>query len=75
MKTAKTLLIFFLAVLLLSSCSTDSKKEPEPGKIDTMTTEAAEEATRMIKEPMDKARAAAEKEDARIRKMQDQSSR
>lgn len=75
MKKTGTFLIFSLAALLLCSCSSDSKEEPKPGKIDTMTTEAAQKTTRMMKEPMDKARAAAEKEDTRIREMQDQSSR
>jgi len=75
MKTTGIFLLFLLAAILFCSCSQDSTKESEPGKIDTMTTEAAREATRRIKEPMDKARAAAEKEDARIHEMNEQSSR
>ena len=63
MKSRKTIMILFLSSILLCACSSDNEKESKPGKIDTMTKEVSQEAVRMIKTPIEKARAVAEKEE------------
>ena len=55
--------MLFLSSILLYACSGDNEKESKPGKIDTMTKEVSQEAVRMIKTPINKAKAVAEKEE------------
>jgi PBP1b-binding outer membrane lipoprotein LpoB len=74
MHYAKIFLMFFLATLLLCSCSNETEKEIKPGKIDTMTKKIGQDAAQMIKTPIDKAQAVADQEEKRIRKMDEDSS-
>jgi len=69
MKNYKTTLLMLLCAALLWSCSGDKEKEAEAGKIDTMTKEIGQEAVRMIKTPIDKAQAVADKEEQRAREL------
>ncbi len=61
--------MMLLCATLLWGCSSDKEKEAEPGKIDTMTKEIGQEAVRVIKTPIDKAKAVAEQEEERARKL------
>lgn len=63
MKSHKTIMMLCLSSILLCACSGDKEKENQPGKIDTMTKEVSQEAVRMIKTPIEKAPAVAEKEE------------
>ena len=62
-------MMLFLSSILLCACSGDKEKETKPGKIDTMTKEIGQEATRMIKTPLDKAKAVANKEEKRVQEL------
>jgi len=65
----KTLIITLAAASLLGACSSDNDKEPQKGKIETMTEAAGKEAVRMIKTPIEKAQAVADKEEQRAKEM------
>ena len=63
--------LLFLSSTFLCSCSGDNDTESEPDKIDTMTKEIAQEATRMIKTPLDKAQAMTESENKRVKELEE----
>lgn len=69
MYSFKTIMIVALATVLLGACSGDNEAETKPGKIDTMTKEAGQEAVRMIKTPIEKAQAAADIQEKRAQEM------
>ena len=71
MKSHKTIVMLFLSLFILCSCSGDNEKEAKTGKIDAMTKEVGQEAVRMIKTPIDKAQAVADKEKKRAQEMDD----
>ncbi|GAB4337476.1 MAG: hypothetical protein Kow0089_08740 [Desulfobulbaceae bacterium] len=64
------LALFCLTAALLPGCSGDREAEEKPGKIETMTREAGQEAVRMIKTPIDKAQAVSDKEAKRAEEME-----
>jgi hypothetical protein len=66
-------MLAFLVTILLCSCSNESEKEAQTGKIDAMTREIGQEAASMIQTPMDKAQAAADMETQRVREIDDRS--
>lgn len=68
-------ILLVITATLFCACSGDNEKEGEPGKIDTMTREAGQEAVRMIKTPIDKARAIADKEEQRARELDESKNR
>lgn len=67
------LMMIMLSSLLFFACSNEEKTK-EPGKIETMTKEVGQEAVRMIKTPIDKAQAVADKEEQRAREMDQRNS-
>lgn len=67
------LVAVMLSALLFVSCSQEEKAD-EPGKIETMTKEIGQEAVRMIKTPVDKAQAVADREEQRARDMDQRNS-
>ena len=71
MKCCKIIItLLFLSSTLLCSCSEDNNAETKPDKIDTMTTDIAQEATRMIKTPLDKAQAVTDSESKRVKELE-----
>ncbi|MDY0351041.1 MAG: hypothetical protein RBR09_07295 [Desulfobulbaceae bacterium] len=67
MRLIKSALTILIAALMWS-CSNGGSEE-EKGKIQTMTEEIGQEGVRMIKTPIDKAQAAADQEEQRVREM------
>lgn len=62
--------VLVLATLfLITACSSG---DDEKGKIETMTEKAGQEAVRVIKTPIDKAQAVADKEEQRARELDQQ---
>ena len=53
------------------ACSKGKDTESKKGKIDAMTDRAAESATKKIKTPIDKARTLQEKENERVKAMEE----
>lgn len=73
----KRLLTYSAVVLLffcigLSACSKEEEAEPEKGKIEQMTDEAADAIVKRIRTPLDKARSTKEAEDARVRALDEE---
>ena len=73
----KRLLIYSALVLLifctsLSACSKEEEGEPERGKIEKMTDEAADAIVTRIKTPINRAKATKEAEDARVRALDEE---
>jgi hypothetical protein len=66
--SAVVLLFFYIG---LSACSKE-ETEPEKGKIDQMTDEAADAIVTRIRTPLDKARSTKEAEDARVRALDEE---
>ncbi len=65
MKILKSIVIILMSAVLLYSCSGDDEK----GRIETKTEEIGKEAVRMIKTPIDKAQAVADKEEERAKEI------
>lgn len=73
----KRLLIYPAIVVLIScisfsACSKKEEVEPEKGKIEKMTDEAADAIVKRIRTPLDKARSTKEAEDERVRALDDE---
>jgi len=68
MKYVTTLVLIVTAQFFLVACSSDDEK----GKIETMTEKTGQEAVRMIKTPIDKAQAVADKEEQRAQELDKQ---
>lgn len=62
--SAVVLLFFCIG---LSACSKEKEGEPEKGKIEQMTDEAADAIVKRIRTPLDKARSTKEAEDERLK--------
>lgn len=69
MRLIKPALIMVIAAALMWSCSNDGNDEEKKGKIEIMTEEIGQEGVRMIKTPIDKAKAVADQEEERAREM------
>jgi hypothetical protein len=67
--------VSFIFCLTLSTCSKGKDAESEKGAIDKITERAAETATKKIKTPIDKARSVQEKEEERMKAMDEASKR
>ncbi|MEE9402695.1 MAG: hypothetical protein V3V47_05790 [Desulfobacteria bacterium] len=73
----KRLLTYSAVVLLffcigLSSCSKEEEGEPEKGKIEQMTDEAADAIVKRIRTPLDKARSAKDKGEERLKALDEE---
>lgn len=64
-------MMLFLSTILLYACSEDNEKETKMGKIDTINKEMSQKAIRMIKDPIEKAQAVADKEEERGQELKD----
>ncbi|MCL7487128.1 MAG: hypothetical protein M8357_02995 [Desulfobulbaceae bacterium] len=71
MTTLKAVILLIISATLLCSCSGDNEKNGETGKIESMTKEMGQEAVRVIKTPIEKAQAVADKEEKRTDEMND----
>jgi PBP1b-binding outer membrane lipoprotein LpoB len=69
MTTLKTVILLIISAALLCACSGDNEKNDETGKIESMTKEIGQEAVRVIKTPIEKAQAIADKEEKRANEM------
>ncbi len=73
----KRLLTYSAVVLLffcigLSACSKEEEGEPEKGKIEQMTDEAADAIVKRIRTPLDKARSAKDKGEERLKALDEE---
>ena len=65
----KKLIITLAAASLLGACSTERESRVHSPALETMTEAAGKEAVRMIKTPIEKAQAVADKEEQRAKEM------
>ena len=67
-------MVLLLCLPFLTGCS-DNKEKKEKGSIEQTTDKAAKEAVEMIKVPLDKAKTAAEQENNRSRRIEEEESK
>ena len=67
----RIVLVLLLCLPFLTGCS-DNKEKKEKSTIEQTTDKAVKEAVEMIKVPLDKAKTAAEQEDSRSRRIEDE---
>jgi len=67
MRFTQIIAAMFLGALLLGACQNEKKAEPKKGPIENLTHTTAQKAVKMIKTPINKAKAAAEMENRRAK--------
>jgi hypothetical protein len=67
-----SVMVLFIFCMGLSACSKKEEGEPEKGKIEKMTDDAADAIVTRIKTPINRAKATKEAEDARVRALDEE---
>lgn len=67
----RIVIVLFICLPFLTGCS-DNKEKKEKSTIEQTTDKAAKEAVEMIKVPLDKAKTAAEQENNRSRRIEEE---
>ena len=71
MRFIKMIMIMFMGVMLLGACHNEKKEAPKRGPIENLTHKTAQKAVKVIKTPIDKAKAAAKLEEQRAQKFEE----